>query len=93
MLTVTQIQALKPATKPYKVADDDGLFLLVQPSGALLWPFRYRAHGIERKLSLGTFPKVPARASAREAGSGTGRCGGQWRSGREKRQRTVQGLS
>ena len=58
MLTVTQIQALKPAAKPYKVADDDGLFLLVQPSGALLWRFRYKAHGVERKLSLGSFPDV-----------------------------------
>ena len=58
MLTATKIQALKPAAKPYKVPDADGLFLLVQPSGALLWRFRYKAHGIERKLSLGSFPDV-----------------------------------
>lgn len=58
MLTAVKIQALKPSNKPYKVADADGLFLLVQPSGALLWRFRYRANGIERKLSLGTFPEV-----------------------------------
>ena len=58
MLTATKIQALKPAAKPYKVPDSDGLFLLVQPSGALLWRFRYKAHGIERKLSLGCFPEV-----------------------------------
>jgi integrase len=30
----------------------------VQPSGALLWRFRYRCCGIERKLSLGSFPDV-----------------------------------
>lgn len=35
MLTATKIQALKPAAKPYKVPDADGLFLLVQPSGVL----------------------------------------------------------
>jgi integrase len=58
MLTAVKIQALKPAAKPYKVPDSDGLFLLVQPSGALLWRFRYKAHGIERKLSLGSFPEV-----------------------------------
>lgn len=58
MLTATKIQALKPADKPYKVPDADGLFLLVQPSGALLWRYRYKAHGIERKLSLGSFPEV-----------------------------------
>lgn len=58
MLTVVQIRALKPAERPYKVADIDGLYLLVQPSGALLWRFRYRCCGIERKLSLGSFPDV-----------------------------------
>jgi integrase len=58
MLTVVQIRALKPAKRPYKVADVDGLYLLVQPSGALLWRFRYRCCGIERKLSLGSFPDV-----------------------------------
>jgi len=58
MLTVVQIRALKPAERPYKVADSDGLYLLVQPSGALLWRFRYRCCGIERKLSLGSFPDI-----------------------------------
>lgn len=58
MLTVVQIRALKPGERPYKVADADGLYLLVQPSGALLWRYRYRCCGIERKLSLGSFPDV-----------------------------------
>ncbi len=49
MLTVVQIRALKPAGRSYKVADVDGLYLLVQPSGALLWRFRYKGCGIERK--------------------------------------------
>lgn len=58
MLTVVQIRALKPAERPYKVADGDGLYLLVQSFGALLWRFRYRCCGIERKLSLDSFPDV-----------------------------------
>ncbi|MFA6117890.1 MAG: Arm DNA-binding domain-containing protein [Sphingomonas sp.] len=58
MLTVVEIRALKPAKRPFKVADSDGLYLLVQPSGALLWRFRYRIVGTERKLSLGSFPDV-----------------------------------
>lgn len=58
MLTVVEIRALKPAKRPYKVADSDGLYLLVQPSGALLWRFRYRIFGTDRKLSLGRFPDV-----------------------------------
>ncbi len=61
MLTVVQIRALKPAERPFKVSDSDGLYLLVQPSGALLWRFRYRKFGIERKLSLGSFPAVVCR--------------------------------
>lgn len=58
MLTTVQIRALKPAARPFKVPDSDGLFLLVQPTGALLWRFRYKVLGVERKMSLGTFPDV-----------------------------------
>jgi len=58
MLTAVQIRTLKPADKPYKVPDVDGLYLLVQPSGALLWRYRYKVFGADRKLSLGTFPDV-----------------------------------
>ena len=58
MLTTVEIRSIKPAARPFKVRDDKGLFLLVQPSGALLWRFRYKASGVERKLSLGSFPEV-----------------------------------
>lgn len=58
MLTTVAIRAFKPAARPFKVPDRNGLFLLVQPSGAMLWRFRYKAFGIERKLSLGSFPDV-----------------------------------
>lgn len=66
MLTVVQIRALKPRSRPYKVFDSDGLFLLVQPSGALLWRFRYRKFGIERKMSLGSFPAVTLQQARKE---------------------------
>jgi integrase len=65
MLSVVQIRALKPADRPYKVADAEGLYLLVQPSGALLWRFRYRIGGIERKLSIGSFPDVTLQQARR----------------------------
>ncbi len=58
MLMVIAIRALKPAAKPYKVADGKGLYVLVQPSGALLWRLKFRFRGIEKKLSLGRFPDV-----------------------------------
>lgn len=54
MLAVVQIRAFKPRATPYKVPDVDGLFLLIQPSGGLYRRFRFRAHGIEEKLSLGS---------------------------------------
>jgi len=65
MLTTVQIRALKPQARPYKVPDSGGLFLLVQPSGALLWRFRYKLFGVERKLSLGTFPEVSLQQARR----------------------------
>lgn len=66
-LTAIQIRNAHPKTKPYKLSDERGLFLLVQPSGAKLWRFKYRANGadsagqpkrVEKKLSIGTFPDV-----------------------------------
>lgn len=65
MLTTVQIRALKPQARPYKVPDSEGLFLLVQPTGALLWRFRYKVFGVERKLSLGTFPEVSLQEARR----------------------------
>jgi integrase len=59
---------VKPKAKPYKLADEKGLFLLVQPSGGMLWRFKYRIDGrdaagapkrVEKKLGLGIFPEVP----------------------------------
>ena len=43
MLTVVEIRSLKLASKPYKLSDGNGLFLLVQPSGEMLWRFRFVA--------------------------------------------------
>ncbi|WP_404969246.1 Arm DNA-binding domain-containing protein [Sphingomonas sp. PP-F2F-G114-C0414] len=64
---VVQNRALKPAERLYKVADVDRLYLLVQPSGALLWRFRYRCCGIERKLSLGLVERARVHCASRFA--------------------------
>src|SRR3546814_16178134 len=63
MLTVIQIQNLKPRSKPYKMSDTDGLFSLVQPNGSLLWRFKYRIDGREKKLALGKYPQVSLKAA------------------------------
>jgi integrase len=57
-LTDVAIRNAKPRAKPYKMGDALGLFLLVQPSGGKLWRFKYRIHGKEGKLALGTYPSV-----------------------------------
>ena len=55
-LTVLKIRAIRPRDKAYKVADEKGLYLLVKPSGAMLWRLKYRFYGIERKLAFGACP-------------------------------------
>jgi len=66
-IVITQIRNAKPGPKPYKITDEKGLFLLVQPSGGMLWRMKYRIDGhddegrskrIEKKLGLGTYPEV-----------------------------------
>lgn len=46
------------AAKPGKVADGDGLTLLVKENGTRLWWFRYRFGGKEKTLALGQYPVV-----------------------------------
>lgn len=57
-LTNTAIQNAKPAEKPYKLYDTDGLFMQITPAGGKWWRFKYRFEGKEKLLSLGTYPDV-----------------------------------
>lgn len=58
MLTDTAVRTAKSATKPVKLADGRGLYLLVTPSGGKWWRLKYRILGKEKLLSLGTYPDV-----------------------------------
>jgi integrase len=58
-LTDTAIRKTKPTDKPFKVADEKGLFLLVAPTGGKLWRMKYRFEGKEKLLSFGPYPDVP----------------------------------
>lgn len=56
----------KPKEKPYKVSDEKGLYLLVNPNGSKLWKLKYRFAGVEKKLSLGAYSEISL-AAARDA--------------------------
>lgn len=57
-LTDMAVKQAKPKDKPYKLADDRGLFLLVQPGGSKLWRFKYRHQGKEKLLAIGKYPDI-----------------------------------
>jgi len=63
----------KPKTKPYKIADGEGLFLLITPSGGKYWRLKYFFAGKEKLLALGVYPDITLadardrRAQARKA--------------------------
>lgn len=57
-LTDQKIKTAKAQEKPYKLADDKGLFLLVKTTGAKYWRFKYRINGKEKLLALGVYPDI-----------------------------------
>jgi integrase len=65
MLTETAIKAAKPGAKPYKLSDERGLYLLVNPGGGRLWRLKYRVAGREKLLAIGAYPDLSL-AKARE---------------------------
>lgn len=64
-LTDVKVKAAKGQEKPYKLSDDRGLHLLVNPNGAKLWRLSYRFTGKQKTLALGIYPDVSL-ASARD---------------------------
>lgn len=57
-LSDTKIRSLKPLSRPFKVSDSHGLYLLVSPGGSRLWYLKYRINGKESRISLGAYPAV-----------------------------------
>lgn len=62
-LTIKTIDALKPGEKRQEVPDGGkgavaGLYVVVQPSGAKSWSYRYRSplDGKPKKFTIGTYP-------------------------------------
>ena len=65
-LTDNAIRTAKGSDKPRKLADEKGLYLLVNPSGSKLWRLKYRVDGKEKLLALGSYPEVSLRQARDE---------------------------
>ena len=57
-LSDATVRNAKAKSKPYKIADGEGLFLLVVPSGAKYWRLKYFFGGKEKLLALGVYPQI-----------------------------------
>ncbi len=57
-LSDAQARNAKPKSKPYKIADGEGLFLLIMPSGSKYWRLKYHFAGKEKLLALGVYPEI-----------------------------------
>ena len=57
-LTDTTCRNAKGRERPYKMADGEGLYLFVQPSGSKLWRMAYRFEGKQKTLAFGVYPHV-----------------------------------
>jgi integrase len=55
MLTDTKLRSLKAQDKPYKVADRDGLYVLVTPMGTVSFRYNYRINGRQETLVIGRY--------------------------------------
>jgi integrase len=64
-LSDVKVRTAKASDKAYKLADGNGMYLLVTPSGGRLWRFDYRYLGKRKTLSIGPYPEVSL-ISARE---------------------------
>lgn len=57
-LTDVAIRQTKPGTKPKKLSDGGGLYLLVTPSDSRYWRWKFRFADKEKLLALGVYPDV-----------------------------------
>lgn len=57
-LTDIEARSAKPKEKQYKIADGEGMYLLVMPTGRKYWKMKYHYGGKEKLLSIGVYPDI-----------------------------------
>jgi diguanylate cyclase (GGDEF)-like protein/PAS domain S-box-containing protein len=57
-LTESRIRQAKPGSKPVKLTDGGGMYLLLRPDGSRYWRLDYRFSGKRKTLALGVYPDV-----------------------------------
>lgn len=62
-LSVKEIEHARRSGRARKVWDEKGLYLLITAAGSLLWQYKYRFLGKEKKLSFGSYPEVALKAA------------------------------
>jgi integrase len=55
VLTDTALKHLKPKDKTYKVSDRDGMYVVVKPSGTVIFRYDYRLNGRRETLTIGQY--------------------------------------
>ena len=67
MLTDRELSALAPKEKLFKVADRDGLYVAVLPTGTRAFRFDYRINGRRETLAIGRYDPTPKPAREPDA--------------------------
>nr|WP_255449589.1 integrase arm-type DNA-binding domain-containing protein [Citrobacter sp. JL978] len=57
-MTNVEIKNAQPKDREYIMSDSGGLVILIKPSGAKLWRYRYSINAKKQKLSLGSYPEI-----------------------------------
>ena len=57
-LSDSKIKKARPREKRYKLADGNGLYLYVLPSGRKRWKLRYRHEGENLEYTIGDYPVI-----------------------------------
>jgi integrase len=65
-LSDTKLKNLKPQEKAYKVADRDGMYVVVSPKGSVTFRYDYRLAGRRETLTLGQYDAYQASQQQRE---------------------------